>query len=124
MSNIEKLSNELSKLTILEAAELVKCLETKWGVQASNIIQQQSGSQGEGKKEPIEKKEFDVILKSAGEKKIQVIKIVREIAALGLKEAKNLVDSAPTSIKTKILEKDALVIKERLEKHGAIIEIK
>jgi len=124
MSNIEKLSNELSKLTILEAAELVKCLETKWGVQASNIIQQQGGSQGENKKEAVEKKEFDVVLKSAGEKKIQVIKIVREIAALGLKEAKNLVDSAPTSIKTKIPEKDALVIKEKLEKHGATIEIK
>ena len=104
MTNIEKLSNELSKLTILEAAELVKCLETKWGVQASNLVAQQGSSQGDSKKAPVEKKEFDVILKSAGDKKIQVIKIVREIAALGLKESKNLVDSAPVPIKTKVLE--------------------
>jgi large subunit ribosomal protein L7/L12 len=123
MVNIEKLSDELSKLTILEAAELVKCLEDKWGVKAGNILAQ-GGSTGEsGGEKKEEKKEFNVMLQSIGSKKIQVIKAVREITSLGLKEAKLLVDSAPKLIKENIPKDEANTIKEKLEKQGASVEI-
>jgi large subunit ribosomal protein L7/L12 len=123
MVNIEKLSDELSKLTILEAAELVKCLETKWGVKASSVMAQSGAGENTGAKEKEEKKEFNVMLTSVGSKKIQVIKAVREITSLGLKEAKLLVDSAPKLVKENIPKEEANSIKETLEKQGASIEI-
>jgi len=123
MVNIEKLSDELSQLTILEAAELVKCLEDKWGVKANNIMAQGNNGESNNSKAKEEKKEFNVMLTSVGGKKIQVIKAVREITALGLKEAKLLVDSAPKLIKENIPKDEANSIKEALEKQGASIEI-
>lgn len=121
--NIEKLSKELSELTILEAAKLVKHLESKWGIKAENIAANPTSSENVEKNKPIEKKEFDVTLKSIGNKKIQVIKTIREITSLGLKEAKALVDSAPKLIKSNILKNEADEIKEKLEKHGALVDI-
>jgi large subunit ribosomal protein L7/L12 len=123
MVNIEKLSDELSQLTILEAAELVKCLEDKWGVKASNIIAQGNSNAEANIPKKEEKKEFNVMLTSVGGKKIQVIKAVREFTSLGLKEAKLLVDSAPKLIKENIPKDEANSIKEALEKQGASIEI-
>jgi large subunit ribosomal protein L7/L12 len=123
MVNIEKLSEELSKLTILEAAELVKCLEEKWGIQAGNMLSQNNSAQDSDSKGTEEKKEFNVMLTSVGNKKIQVIKAVRELTSLGLKEAKLLVDSAPKLIKENIPKDEAESIKETLEKQGATIEI-
>ena len=123
MVNIEKLSEELSKLTILEAAELVKCLEEKWGIQAGNMLAQGNSTQESDSKSKEEKKEFNVMLTSVGSKKIQVIKAVRELTSLGLKEAKLLVDSAPKLIKENIPKDEADSIKETLEKQGATIEI-
>lgn len=123
MVNIEKLSEELSKLTIMEAAELVKCLESKWGIKAgANLIQAEgvNTNQTEGKDE---KKEFNVLLKLVGSKKIQVIKTVREVTSLGLKEAKALVDGAPKLIKENIPKDIAMDIKDKLEKQGATVEI-
>jgi len=123
MVNIEKLSEELSKLTILEAAELVKCLEEKWGIQAGNMLSQNNSAQDSDSKGTEEKKEFNVMLTAVGSKKIQVIKAVRELTSLGLKEAKLLVDSAPKLIKENIPKDEAESIKETLEKQGATIEI-
>jgi len=123
MVNIDKLSDELSQLTILEAAELVKCLEDKWGVKASSVLPQNNNAMDANTKGKEEKKEFNVMLNSVGSKKIQVIKAVREITSLGLKEAKLLVDSAPKLIKEAIPKEEANSIKEALEKQGASIEI-
>jgi len=123
MVNIEKLSDELSQLTILEASELVKCLEDKWGVKAGNMMAPQGNDTQGNTKEKEEKKEFNVMLTSVGGKKIQVINAVREITSLGLKEAKLLVDSAPKLIKENIPKEEANTIKETLEKQGASIEI-
>jgi len=124
MVNIEKLSDELSKLTIMEAAELVKCLEEKWGVKAGENLMSSSSAQPQSPESVEEKKEFNVMLQSVGSKKIQVIKAVREITSLGLKEAKLLVDSAPKLVKEGIPKDEAESIKEKLEKQGATIEIK
>lgn len=123
MVNIEKLSDELSKLTILEAAELVKCLESKWGIKANEALNSVNTLQKEETKNIDEKKEFNILLETVGDKKIQVIKTVREITALGLKEAKQLVDNAPKVIKENVLKEEASSIKEKLEKHGAVIKI-
>lgn len=120
MTNIEKLSDELSALTILEAAELVKLLEEKWNIQ----LNQQLPIAQNSTTEPIKNKKCTIILKSAGQKKIQVIKSIREITSLGLKEAKHLVDQAPKEIKQDIEKEEALKIKEKLEANGATIEIK
>ena len=121
MVDIEKLSQELSSLTIMEAADLVKSLEEKWGIQANVAAYP---SEASNKVEETKKKEsFDVILKDIGSKKIQVIKTVKEITSLGLKEAKALVDSAPKAIKTNLNEEEANKIKEKLEKQGATIEL-
>jgi large subunit ribosomal protein L7/L12 len=124
MTNIEELSKELSKLTLLEAAELVKCLENKWGVKASNNIIANDSVKSEDEVKAVEKNTFDIILTSIGNKKIQVIKTVREITSLGLKEAKNLVDQFPKAIKSGISKDEAKEIKEKLEKVGASVEIK
>lgn len=122
MENIERLSKELSELTILEAAELVQCLEKKWGIKAQELAISDQKSNTEVKNE--EKEKFDVILKSIGPKKIQIIKAVREITALGLKEAKQLVDQSPKEIKKDVNKSEASDIKEKLEALGAAIELK
>ncbi len=126
MADLEKISEELSKLTILEAADLVKLLEDKWGVKAASGggMMMAMPMAGAGAAAAEEKTEFDVILASAGEKKIQVIKVVREVTGLGLKEAKDLVDGAPKAVKEKISKADAESIKAKIEAEGAKVEIK
>lgn len=126
-TNIENLVNELSKLSILEASELIKSLEEKWGVKAAVLNSNNSVQSSDGASptaEIIEKTEFDVELITVGDKKIQIIKIVREVTGLGLKEAKDLVDSAPKIIKSAISKADADAIKLKLETEGATVIIK
>lgn len=125
MADLEKLSEELSKLTLMEAADLVKQLEEKWGVKAATgggmMMAMPAGAGAAAAVE--EKTEFDVKLLEAGDKKIQVIKVVREVTGLGLKEAKDLVDGAPKVVKEKISKADAEAVKAKLEEQGAKIEI-
>lgn len=125
MADLEKMSEELSKLTILEAADLVKMLEDKWGVKAASgggmmMAMPAMGGAGAAAEE---KTEFDVKLASAGDKKIQVIKVVRELTGLGLKEAKDMVDGAPKVVKEKVSKADAESMKAKLEAEGAKVEI-
>ena len=122
---INELIETLSGLTILEVSELVKQLEEKWGVSAAApVAVAAAGAAGgaAGGAEP-EKDEFNVVLKGAGEKKIQVIKVVREITGLGLKEAKDLVDGAPKNVKEGIAKAEAEEIKTKLEGAGATVEL-
>jgi large subunit ribosomal protein L7/L12 len=126
MADLQKLSEELSALTILEAAELVKQLEEKWGVKAASGggMMMPMAQMGGAAAAPVEEKtEFDVKLVEAGAKKIQVIKVVREATGLGLKEAKDIVDSAPKVVKEKISKADAEAVKAKLEAEGAKVEI-
>lgn len=123
MVDLEKLSQELSNLTIMEASSLVKSLEEKWGIKVGNIMSSSPEAPATKPAEAAKKEKFNVILKDVGSKKIQVIKTVKEITSLGLKEAKLLVDNAPKPIKTDVNEKDANEIKEKLEKQGATIEL-
>ena len=123
MANLEKLVEELSALTVLEAAELSKLLETKWGVSAAAPVA--VAAAGGAAAAPAEvKDEFTVVLAAAGDKKINVIKAVREITGLGLKEAKDLVEAAPKPIKEGIPKDEAEKIKAQLEKAGAKVELK
>lgn len=126
MSNLETLGNELSKLSLMEAAELVKMLEEKWGVKAASgggmMMAMPAG--GAAPAAAAEKTEFDVELTSAGDKKIQVIKVVRELTGLGLKEAKDLVDGAPKMVKTAVSKGDADNMKAKLEAEGAKVTVK
>ena len=127
MSNIEKLVEDLSKLTVMEAAELSKALEEKWGVSASAAVAVASpaGSAGAPSAEaPAEKDSFDVILASIGDKKINVIKEVRTITGLGLKEAKDLVEAAPKPVKEGVSKEESEEIKKKLEEAGATVELK
>lgn len=126
MSNLETISEELSKLTILEAAELVKMLEDKWGVSAAAAapVMMAGGGGDAGGGAAEEKTEFDVELTGVGDKKIQVIKVVREITGLGLKDAKDLVDGAPKVLKEGVSKADADAIKAKLEEQGASVTIK
>ncbi len=123
MADLEKLVDDLSSLTVLEASELSKLLEDKWGVSAAApvAVAAVAGDAGEAAEE---KTEFDVILTSFGEKKINVIKEVRAITGLGLKEAKDLVEGAPKPIKEGIAKADAEEIKTKLEGAGASVELK
>ena len=125
MADLEKISEELSKLTILEAADLVKMLEDKWGVKAASGggMMMAMPAAGGASAAAEEKTEFDVKLASAGDKKIQVIKVVRELTGLGLKEAKDMVDGAPKVVKEKVSKADAESMKAKLEAVGAIVEI-
>jgi len=123
MINIEKLAEELSSLTMIESATLVKHLEEKWGINAMNFAGNAAATVKEEKK-IVEQTEFEVILDKVGGKKIQVIKAIREITALGLKESKQIVDEAPTSVKKGIPKKDAESIKSKLEEQGATAIIK
>ncbi len=124
-TNLEKITDDLSKLTVMEAAELSKMLEEKWGVSAAAPIAVAAapGAAG-GEAAAEEKTEFDVILASFGEKKIDVIKEVRSITALGLKEAKDLVESAPAPIKEGVSKDEAEEVKKKLEGAGATVELK
>ena len=124
MANLEKIAEELSGLTVLEAADLAKLLEDKWGVSAAAPIAVAAAAPADGGVAAEEQTEFDVILASFGDKKINVIKEIRTITGLGLKEAKDLVESAPKEIKEGIAKEEAEKLKEQLEGAGATVEIK
>ena len=123
MANLEKIADDLSGLTVMEAAELSKMLEEKWGVSAAAPVAAAAPAET-APAEDAEKDEFDVILASYGEKKINVIKEVRAITSLGLKEAKDLVEGAPTSVKEGLKKEEAEEIKKKLEAAGATVELK
>ncbi len=124
MANLEKIVEELSSLTVLEAAELAKLLEEKWGVSAAAAVAV-AAAPGAVAAAPVEEKtEFNVILAAAGEKKIEVIKEVRAVTGLGLKEAKDLVEGAPKAVKEGVGKEEAEKIKAALEKVGAKVELK
>ncbi|MCX5911219.1 MAG: 50S ribosomal protein L7/L12 [Deltaproteobacteria bacterium] len=125
MADLQNLVEELSRLTLLEAAELTKMLEEKWGVSAAAMAVAAAPAAG-GAAAPVaeEKTEFDVILTGFGEKKIQVIKVVRELTSLGLKEAKDLVEGVPKPVKEGVPKEEAETVKKKLEEVGATVEIK
>jgi large subunit ribosomal protein L7/L12 len=128
MANLEKIVDELSSLTVLEAAELAKLLEAKWGVSAAAAVAVAASpawGAGAAAAAPVEEKtEFTVVLAAIGDKKIEVIKEVRAITALGLKEAKDLVEAAPKPVKEGVSKEEAEKIKAALEKVGAKVELK
>jgi large subunit ribosomal protein L7/L12 len=125
MANLEKIVDELSGLTVLEAAELAKLLEDKWGVSAAAAVAVAAGPAGGAAAAPVEEQtEFTVVLAATGEKKIEVIKEVRAITGLGLKEAKDLVEGAPKPVKESVSKEEAEKIKAQLEKAGAKVELK
>ena len=124
MADLNKIIDELSKLTVLEAAELSKQLEEKWGVTAAAAVAAPAAGAAAGGAPAEEKSEFTVVLASAGDKKINVIKEVRAVTALGLKEAKDLVEGAPKEIKSGVSKKDAEEMKKKLEAAGAKVELK
>lgn len=125
MANLEQLVDDLSALTVLEAAELSKLLEEKWGVSAAApVAVAAAGGAGDGAAAAEEKDEFDVVLASFGEKKINVIKEIRAITGLGLKEAKELVEAAPKEVKQGVSKDEADEMKEKLEAVGATVELK
>lgn len=126
MANLEQLVDQLSGLTVLEAAQLSKLLEEKWGVSAAAPVAVGAvAAAAPTAAEPVEEQtEFDVILASIGDKKINVIKEVRAITSLGLKEAKDLVEAAPKTVKEGVKKEEAEQIKKKLEEAGATVEIK
>ena len=125
MADLQKIVDDLSTLTVLEAAELAKLLEEKWGVSAAAAVAVAAGpAAGGGAAAAEEKTEFTVVLAAAGDKKIEVIKEVRAITGLGLKEAKDLVEGAPKTVKDGANKEDAAKIKAQLEKVGAKVELK
>ena len=126
MANLEKIVDDLSSLTVLEAAELAKMLEEKWGVSAAAAVAVAAGPAAAGGAAPAaeEQTEFTVVLAAAGDKKIEVIKEVRAITGLGLKEAKDLVEGAPKPVKEGVSKEDAEKLKVQLEKAGAKVELK
>jgi len=124
MSNLQKIVDDLSSLTVLEAAELATMLEEKWGVSAAAPVAMMAGGAAGGEAAVEEKTEFDVVLTAFGEKKINVIKEVRVITGLGLKEAKDLVEAAPKSVKEGVPKDEADKIKKQLEDAGATVELK
>ena len=124
MADLQKIVDELSTLTVLEAADLAKMLEEKWGVSAAAAVAVAAGPAGAAAPAAEEKTEFNVILVSAGDKKIEVIKEVRALTGLGLKEAKDLVEGAPKAVKEGVNKEEADKIKATLEKVGAKVELK
>tara|TARA_B100001057_G_scaffold478443_1_gene548898 strand:- start:3949 stop:4323 length:375 start_codon:yes stop_codon:yes gene_type:complete len=124
MADLNKIIDELSQLTVVEAAELSKQLEEKWGVTAAAAVAAPAAGAAAGGAPVEEKDEFTIVLTSAGDKKINVIKEVRAITTLGLKEAKDLVEGAPKEIKSGVNKKDAEEIKNKLEAAGAKVELK
>jgi large subunit ribosomal protein L7/L12 len=123
MADLQKIVDDLSKLTVLEAADLAKMLEEKWGVSAAAAVAVAAGPAA-GAAAAEEKTEFTVVLAAAGEKKIEVIKEVRALTGLGLKEAKDLVEGAPKPVKEGVNKEEADKIKATLEKVGAKVELK
>ncbi len=125
MANLEQLVEELSGLSVLEAAQLSKMLEEKWGVSAAAPVAVAAAPAAAAAAEPVEEKtEFDVILTVIGDKKINVIKEVRAVTNLGLKEAKDLVEAAPKVVKEGVKKEEAEQIKKKLEEAGATVEVK
>ncbi len=129
MADIQAIANDLSSLTVMQVAELVKTLEDKWGVKAAAaapVMMAAPGAPAAGGAAAAaeEKTEFAVHLMSAGDKKINVIKVVREVTSLGLKEAKDLVDGAPKLVKEGVSKDEAAAIKKKFEEVGAAVEIK
>ena len=124
MANLEKLVEELSALTVLEAAQLSKLLEEKWGVSAAAPVAVAAAPGAAAAPAAEQKDEFTVVLAAAGDKKINVIKAVREITGLGLKEAKDLVEGAPKPVKEGVPKADADKLKAKLEAEGAKVELK
>jgi large subunit ribosomal protein L7/L12 len=127
MATIEELAEQLDKLSLLDAAKLSKLLQDKWGVSAAApVAVAAAGIPGAAAATAAteEKTEFDVVLSAAGDKKIQVIKVVRELTGLGLKEAKDLVDGAPKPVKEKVTKAEAEEMKKKLEEQGATVQVK
>jgi large subunit ribosomal protein L7/L12 len=127
MADIQAIADDLSELTVLQVAELVKVLEEKWGVSATAaapVMMAAAGAPAAGAAAAEEQTEFAVHLIAAGDKKINVIKVVRELTSLGLKEAKDLVDSAPKVIKEDLSKEDAEAMKKKFEEVGAQVEVK
>jgi len=124
MADLNKIIEDLSSLTVVEAAELSKQLEEKWGVTAAAAVAAAPAAGAAGAAPAEEKDEFTVVLASAGDKKINVIKEVRAVTALGLKEAKDLVEGAPKEVKAGVTKKEAEEIKQKLEAAGAKVELK
>ncbi|MGD8867412.1 MAG: 50S ribosomal protein L7/L12 [Gemmatimonadales bacterium] len=125
MNKVEEILDAIGSLTVLEAAELKKAMEDKFGVSAAAPVAMAAAAQGAGAAEAEEEKfEFDVVLSSIGDKKIQVIKALREVTSLGLKEAKELVDGAPSTVKEAASKEEAEQIKAKLEEQGATVELK
>ncbi len=124
MSDLAKIVEDLSKLTVLEAAELAKLLEEKWGVSAAAAVAVAAAPAGAAAAAVEEQTEFTVILKSGGDKKINVIKEVRAITGLGLKEAKDLVEAGGKTVKEGVSKDEAAKIKKQLEDQGAVVELK
>jgi large subunit ribosomal protein L7/L12 len=124
MADLSKLVNDLSNLTVLEAAELAKMLEEKWGVSAAAAVAVAAGPAGPAAAVAEEQTEFTVILAAIGDKKIEVIKEVRALTGLGLKEAKDLVEGAPKPVKEGVSKDEAAKVKATLEKVGAKVELK
>jgi len=128
MADIQAIANDLSNLTVLQVAELVKMLEEKWGVSAAAaapVMMAAAGAPAAGVAAAAEEQtEFAIHLMSAGDKKINVIKVVREVTSLGLKEAKDLVDGAPKVVKEGVSKEEAATIKKKFEEVGAQVEIK
>jgi large subunit ribosomal protein L7/L12 len=124
MADLSKIVDELSSLTVLEAAELAKLLEEKWGVSAAAAVAVAAGPAAAAAAPAEEKTEFTVVLTAAGDKKIEVIKEVRALTGLGLKEAKDLVEGAPKPVKEGVNKEEAEKVKAQLEKAGAKVELK
>ena len=124
MADLQKIVDDLSSLTVLEAAELAKLLEEKWGVSAAAAVAVAAAPAGGAAAAVEEKTEFTVVLAAAGDKKIEVIKEVRGLTGLGLKEAKDLVEGAPKTVKEGVTKDEAEKIKATLEKVGAKVELK
>ena len=124
MADLQKIVDELSKLTVLEAADLAKLLEEKWGVSAAAAVAVAGPAAGGGAAAAEEKTEFTVMLTSAGDKKIEVIKEVRALTGLGLKEAKDLVEGTPKTLKEAVSKDEAADLKKKLEEAGAKVEVK
>jgi len=124
VADLQKLVDELSELTVIQAAELSKMLEEKWGVSAAAPVAAAAAPSGEAAAAVEEQTEFDVILASFGEKKINVIKEVRAITGLGLKEAKDLVEAAPKPVKEAVNKEEGEELKAKLEAAGATVELK
>ena len=124
MADLEAIAENLSSLTVMEAANLVKLLEEKWGVSAAAPVAIAAAGAAPAAEAAEEQTEFDVVLTEVGAKKINVIKAVREVTSLGLKEAKDLVDGAPKTVKEAVTKDEAEEIKKKFEEQGAKIEIK